>query len=304
LNDSATNETRGQALSLYMIVQTLGIVVSQASINLADPAGWNLFVAMSVLVSISFAPILLTVSPAPPFAATKRMTMRELFDASPLGMMGAFLLGFVFAAMFGMGAVYGTEAGLGVGQISLLVAAFYVGGLLFQFPVGVISDRMDRRRLILFLTAGSFGATMLAWPFLDLFPVVLLLAGLIGGVANPLYALMIAHTADHLEPEDMAAASSGLLFVNGVGAVAGPFLVGGMMALVGPDGYFLFLGLLLGLIAAYTGYRMTRRAAVPVEESASFAPVMPQATPVAMEIATELAIEDLEENAARADDPA
>ena len=155
LNDAATNETRGQALSLYMIVQMVGIISAQFILTLADPAGYIPFVVMSVLVSVSFLPILLTAGTAPAFQTTKPMSLGQLFRISPLGCVGTFMLGGVYAGIFAMGSVFGTAKGLTVAQISTFVAAIYTGGLVFQYPIGWLSDRMDRRRLILFLTAGG-----------------------------------------------------------------------------------------------------------------------------------------------------
>jgi MFS family permease len=222
LNEAATNETRGQALSLYMIVQMVGIISAQGLLTFADASGYTLFIIMSVLVSVSFAPILLTVSAAPAYQTTKRMTLRQLFGISPLGCVGTFLLGGVFAGIFGMASVFGTEKGLSVSQIALFVASIYTGGLLAQFPIGWISDRMDRRRLIMVLTAFGAFVTLVGTFFTGSTPVVMVLGFLIGGVANPLYSLLIAYTNDFLEHSDMAAASGGLLFINGLGAITGP----------------------------------------------------------------------------------
>jgi len=298
LNAAATNDTRGQALSLYMIVQMVGIISAQAMLTLADPGGYALFVAMSVLVSVSFAPILLSVTVAPAFQTTKPMTLRRLFHISPLGCIGTFLLGGVFAAIFAMASVYGTEKGLTTRQIALFVAAIYVGGLLFQFPVGWFSDRMDRRRLILLLTAFGAGAAFAGVVVPESFVVVMVCGFLIGGVANPLYSLMIAHTNDFLDHSDMAAASGGLLFINGLGAISGPLLIGWLMTLFGADAFFAYVGALLGLIALYAAYRTTRRAAPSVEETSSYSPVMPQASAVALEVAQSVAIARASEDTA------
>ncbi len=299
LNDASTNETRGQALSLYMIVQMAGIISAQFILNLADPGGYDLFVLMSVLVSISFTPILLTAGTAPAFQTTKPMTLSQLFAISPLGCVGTFLLGGVFAGIFAMASVYGTTKGLTVAQISAFVAAIYTGGLLFQFPIGWVSDRMDRRRLILGLTAAGAVLTLGGIFVSDRFAVVLFLGFVVGGVANPLYSLLIAYTNDFLQPSDMAAASGGLLFINGLGAMAGPLVIGELMTLFGADAFFAYVGALFALIAAYAGYRMTRRAAPPVEATSSYAPVSPSASPVALEVAQEVAIERAGEAAAR-----
>jgi MFS family permease len=281
LNDASTNETRGRAMSLYLIVQMAGIIAAQFILNLGDPAGYLLFVIPSVLVSIAFAPILLTASPAPAFSTTKRMSLRGLYTTSPLGCIAVFLLGGIFSALFGMAAVFGTEVGLSVRQISIFVAIIYTGGLLWQYPIGWASDRMDRRKLILGLAAVGAAAGGIATFLSSLFPALLVAGFVIGGVANPLYSLAIAHTNDYLKSEDMASASAGLLFLNGVGAIGGPLAVGWMMGQVGPGGFFLFMAILLAAMAGYAAWRMTQRAAPALEDQGAFVPIAPTATTVA-----------------------
>ncbi len=306
LNNAAENETRGMALSLYMLVQVVGIVAAQGLMLVADPGGFMLFVIPSVLVSIAVAPILLSVSPTPAFETTKPMSLRRLMDASPLGCVGIFLLGGVFSALFGMGAVYGAQAGLTLPEISLFVACFYIGAVFLQFPLGWLSDRMDRRLLILGASvAGGVGALLGVFSA-GFFPVLLVAALLVGGMSNPLYSLLIAYTNDFLEREDMAAASGGLLFINGVGAIAGPIIIGWAMGVFGPEGYFVLIAVLLLALAGYAAYRMTQRPAVPVDETASYSALSPTSTAVALEVAQEYAADMAEEaeEAAHADDAA
>lgn len=291
LNDAATNETRGQALSLYMIVQMVGIIAAQFVLNLADPAGYTLFVVMSVLVSVSFLPILLTKATAPAFQTTKPMTLVQLFGISPLGCVGTFLLGGVYAAIFGMGSVFGTQKGLSVAEISAFVAAIYLGGLVFQYPIGWISDRMDRRNLIMGLTAVGAALTLGGALISSHYVLVLALGFIVGGVANPLYSLIIAYTNDFLTPADMAAASGGLLFINGLGAISGPLVIGTAMTRFGANAYFVYIGLLFALIALYALYRSTKRAAPTVAETSTYAPVLPTASAVVLALAQEVAIE-------------
>ncbi|MEM6745360.1 MAG: MFS transporter, partial [Pseudomonadota bacterium] len=257
-------------------------------------------VLISVAVSLSFAPILLTVSPVPVHDATEPMTLRELFEASPLGCVGALLLGGVFSTMFGMTAIYGTEIGLSVAQISALVAAIYTGGMVLQYPIGWISDRMDRRLLILIVTAIGAAASLAAILIGASSTALLIIAFLVGGVANPLYALLIAHTNDFLDYEDMAAASGGLVFLNGVGAIGGPLVVGVAIESLGAWSYWGMICLLLGGVSAYSAYRMTVRPTVAVDETGAYAPVLPQATVVAVEAATEYAIDAAEAEAEEA----
>ena len=167
-----------------MIVQMSGIVVSQMLLNVADPAGYVLFVIPSVLVSLSFAPILLSVTPTPAFETTKAMSLKELFNVSPTGIVGMFIMGMLFSAQFGMASVYATEAGLSVAQISIFVSAIFFGGMVCQYPFGWFSDRMDRRVLILAASALGTVASLLGVLLGGTFEFLLVAAFLIGGIRS------------------------------------------------------------------------------------------------------------------------
>ena len=289
LNNSVDNEKRGQALSLYMIVQMVGIVLAQGVLALGNPNGYSLFIIISILVSISFAPILLSISPAPAFERTKLMTLSRLFTSSPLACVGMFLLGGVFSAQFGMSAVFGAQIGLSLSQISLFVASFYIGAMIFQYPIGWVSDKMDRRLLILLISAASATGSASAYFAGGYFFALVFAAFLVGGLTNPLYSLLIAHANDFIEYEDMASAAAGLLFVNGVGAVSGPIIIGYAMNAFGPEIFFVIIALLMATLAIYAGYRMTQRATV--SDTSSYAAVLPNSTGVAVEIAQEFAFD-------------
>ncbi len=285
LNDAATNETRGQVLSTYMIAQTLGIIGAQGLLTLGDPGSAVLFIGASILVSISFGPILLSATPIPAAEVARPMPLRELFSGSPLGTVGIFLLGGAYATQSGMGAVFGTEIGLTTDQIALFIAMLFGGALLMQYPIGWLSDRIDRRKVI--FGAATLGAVSCAvgwttggglWPLMAS-------AFFAGGVTTPLYALFLAYTNDFLSNEDMPAASGGLVLTFGVGAILGPLVTGWAMQSFGPFAFWLVLGGTFGAIALYALYRMTQRSAVPVAETESYIGVLPTASPVAVEAA-------------------
>lgn len=290
LNAGTTNQTRGQAMSAYMIMQMLGMISAQLLMNTADPAGYLLFVIPSVLVSMSFLPILLSTQPAPQFATLKRMSFGDLFRVSPLGCVGIFLMGGVFSALFGMASVWASTKGLSVRDISAFVAAIYIGGLLMQYPVGWLSDHGDRRFILLGLSALGAAACAVTVVLQPGIWGLLLAAALVGGVANPVYSLLLAYTNDFLDNSDMAAASAGLLFINGIGAMAGPLITGWLMSALGPDGFWIYIGVLLAMLAAYTAYRRTRRP-TPMQDQ-GFAVIAPSATSVAVEAALETASSD------------
>ncbi len=298
LNNASSNENRGKSLSLYVMAQMLGIVLSQALLNVADPAGFVLFVIPSVLVSLSFAPILLSASKSPAFETIKPMSLRQLYVVSPLGFVGIFLLGAVFAAQFGMASIYGTEAGFSVAEISIFVSAIFLGGMVLQYPFGWLSDRMDRRVLIFAAAVGGGVAGTIGILFGDVFEVVLVAAFFMGGMSNPLYALLIAYTNDYLATDDMAAASGGLIFVSGLGAILGPVLTGWVMTRVGPVGFWIYLSIIMLVMAAYAAYRMTQRASAYNEEddydAVKYAHISPTGTHVAAEAAQEYYAENVD----------
>jgi MFS family permease len=291
LNASATNETRGKVLSAYMIAQTLGIIGAQGLLTFGEAATAGLFIGASILVSISFGPILLSVTPTPAADVTRPMPLRDLFKGSPLGTVGIFLLGTIYATQSGMGAVYGTQVGMSANEISLFIAMLFGGALLLQFPIGWLSDRIDRRKVI--LGCSVLGAAFCVLGLLDGENVVLLMgaAFLTGGVTTPLYALILAYTNDALDAEDMPAASGGLVLTFGIGAILGPLAAGAAMEYFGPQAFWLVLGVTFVGIAVYSTYRMTQRPAAPVSETDSYLGVLPTASPVTVEAAGAWAVE-------------
>lgn len=296
LNDGATNQTRGQTMSAYVTAQMLGIIAAQGLLNVADPGGYDLFVIMSVLVSISFAPILLSSSPVPMFEATRRMPLTELYHTSPLGCVGMCLLGAVFGCLFGMGAVYAADIGMSNVEISIFIGMIYTGGLVFQIPIGWISDRMDRRVLIAGATLVGAIAALIA-SAMEGFLLLTAMAFVIGGMANPLYSLLAAYVNDMLAHEDMASAAGGLILINGVGALTAPIIVGFVMENIGPAGFFVVIATAMSGIFLYALYRMTQRPATAVADTGPMVAMSPVVSQVATDAAWEAAMEDAQESA-------
>ena len=283
-----------------MMAQTLGIIGAQGLLTLGDAGTSVLFISASILVSVSFAPILLSVAPAPAVEVAHPMSLRRLFSSSPLGTVGIFLLGSVYATQSGMGAVFGSQIGLSAAQIALFVAMLFAGALVMQYPIGWLSDQMDRRKLI--FGAALLGASSCAvgWVANDALWPLMAAAFFAGGVTTPLYALFLAYTNDFLSAEDMPAASGGLVFTFGLGAIAGPLATGWAMQRLDPFAFWLVLGATFGGIAVYALYRMTQRSVVPAQETESYLGVLPTTSPVAVEAAGIWAAEQAE--AERADE--
>lgn len=226
LNDTATNETRGSILSIYMIITFGGMAGGQFLLNSSDPGGYQLFIVVSVLVSLALIPTALTASPMPSMEAPDKLGIRKLYKISPLGVVGVIIVGITQGAFFAMAAVYGGLIGLTVGQISFFISLSVIGGALMQLPIGKLSDIIDRRK-VLMLTAAVTAVAAIAMYNVEGLSNKLWFMGfsvIFGGFCMPLYSLCLAHTNDHLEPNQMVAASSGLIFLNGVGAIIGQLL--------------------------------------------------------------------------------
>lgn len=285
LNNDSSNELRGKVLSAYMLAQMIGMVAAQWLATTADATAATLFILASILVSLSFGPILLAATSTPAAETSKPMSLYQLYSNSPLATVGLFLLGGVFGAQSGMGAVYGTQAGLSTNGIALFVAAMFLGGLVLQYPVGWLSDRMDRRRLILLLTALGSMICGLGFVAGEMLLPLLVAAFPMGGMANPLDSLLIAYINDYLHADDMPAASGGLVFTYGLGAIFGPLVIGAVMEVAGAQAFWLVLAALFGLMTLYGLWRIPQRRAPPVEELAPYVGVMPASTPLAVETA-------------------
>jgi MFS family permease len=286
LNDRATNDTRGSLLAVYMVVLMGGTAGGQLLLNLDDPARFQLFALVSVLVSLSLIPLLLSASPAPAIRMPERVGLVQLYRASPLGVVGSFGTGVAHGAALGMGAVYAGAAGFSLAEISAFMGAIYLGGMLAQGPLGVLSDRFDRRLVLTATTLAAAAAALgAAWAASISNPAAIGMVAVFGGLTLPLYALCVSHTNDFLASRQMTAASGRLYLVTGVGATLGPLSVALLMDRFGPQAFFGFLAAVHLAIGAFALWRMTRRAAKPLAEQGHYATLSATGSQVAAAMA-------------------
>ena len=282
LNDKATPRTRGQVLSLYMITLYGAVGVGQQFLNLPDPTGMLRFVVIAILLSLALIPVALTRATAPTLPDIRSFGFRRLYQASPLGVVGAFVSGGVSGAIYGLGPVFGAESGFGTAGTALFMTCVILGGVALQWPFGRLSDRFDRRSVIIGLSAAltlvSLGMVMAAG--LRGPGVLLALSLLFGGLSFTLYPLAASHTNDHVERADLVAASGGLIFANSVGATIGPLVASVGMSMAGPPGLFGFTGA-AALAATLFGLWRTRMRAAPAAEAQGPFQALPGTTPVA-----------------------
>ena len=276
LSSRATNETRGGVLAGYGIFAWLAAGLGYFLVNSYPAAGIEHLILSAVLLSVSVVPVVLTRVAAPDTAQAQPLPLGELYALSPLGVVGACGAGLMGGAFFGMGPYFGSDAGLTQLQISMLLGLAIFGGMLLQWPLGRLSDRYDRRTILLVVLAAQAVVCLLAfgtWTTLQSFEPLIVLIFLFGGTQATLYPVSVAHAFDYVDKDRMVSASAGLLLAWAAGACLGPLLASIAMEMFGSSALFLYLAALAAVMAAFTRYRMTRRPALPPEEQAPFVPL-------------------------------
>ena len=210
-------------LSIYMIVTFSFVGLGQFLLNLSDPAKVDLFILVSILLSFALLPILLSITEAPKFDNPKRLKLKELFVISPLGFVGAFFIGLAHSVIFGYGAVYAIAKGLSIFEISIFMVIVSIFGAIFQWPIGFLSDRIDRRIILISVTliASCLSIFIIISSYLSLVVFFIVLA-FYAGMSLPMHSLAVAHTNDFLQPDEIVAASSAINILVGIGAILGP----------------------------------------------------------------------------------
>jgi len=281
LNENSSNENRGQVLSIYQIVSLGALTGGQLLLNAANPGGFELFAVITVLISLAIVPVSLTTASQPAPIQQFRLRLRWLYRISPVGAMGCLTVGFANGAFWGLAPVFAQRSELTLEQISYFMSAAIIGGALFQWPLGRLSDRIDRRHVIaIACVSGAMAGVGLAYVGGGSFESLLALGLVFGGFAFPLYSLCIAHANDMVEPQDRVDVSSGLLLIFGIGAVLGPFIASAVMDLAGHRAMFVYTAAVHLMMAVFTLYRTRQREAVAPADRDDFVIVPPSSPEV------------------------
>ena len=293
LNDRSSNKNRGSVLSIYMVILYGSIGIGMFLLNFNSPKNFQPFILISVITSAALLPILLTKQKPPTFKKIKAMSLKNLYEASPFGIVSSFFYGTIQSAVFTLLAVYATSMNFTILEISIVTFLLAISGAIAQFPIGKVSDLYDRRKVIIMST---FGAAI----FAIISIIVSRQMYLPGGLATsktwlyisfiifsfcslPMFSLILAHTNDYISKDKFVAAGAGLQFVFGLGAISGPFLCSIFMDIVGPNGFFIFLFFFHTVIGVFGIYRMKIRPTAENPDSQFVA--MPQTiTPAGIEL--------------------
>lgn len=271
INERATNEMRGQIFAIYMIASYLALGGGQFLLGFGETAGLQQFLFASLLFSLSLVPIALTRAASPAPVERAPFNFLRLYRISPLGVIGCLACGLINGAFYPLGPVFARGVGLDVEFVSYFMGITILSGLLLQLPIGRLSDRLDRRSIMVAVLAAVAAISLLIVLAARGDPVALLAFGaLYGGFVFTIYPLAVAHVNDHIEPHELVPVSAGLILIYGIGAAAGPLIASMVIDAAGPQGLFLFTGGMAAVVALFGLYRMTRRQAVPVDEQGPF----------------------------------
>jgi MFS family permease len=287
LNSAATDETRGQILSVYAMTGLLAGIVGQLLLPATDPAGFRPFCIIAIIIAFALVPIALTRAVAPTQdEVAARISIRGLYRQSPFGLVAAFMCGVTTSAFFTLGPIFAQQRGLDTGGVAAFMASGTLGGFLMAWPLGWLSDRLDRRLVII---GAAVTATVTLVIMMAIVPeeasrwILYLCAGIFGGTIIPTYSVVMAHVNDAVGEGEFVAASGGLLIMQGAGAAAGPLLGGvAMSALQHGLSYTLIATQII--MAVFGVYRLTRRAAPPEMHRGAFLVEPP--TPVGTALAS------------------
>ena len=270
LNDRATNESRGLVMSAYVMVNFGAFTVGQILVTLYPIEQAGSFMIAAMLASLSIIPVALTRSAQPAPIAIVSFKPVQLFRAAPVGLAASLMVGVANGAFWGLGPISAAGSGMDVRDVALFMSAATLAGAAAQWPVGRLSDRIDRRLVLLALLIGAAATGILLW-LLAASGLLLMMFGLLfGGLALPCYSLAAAHAYDKTPNSELVPTAATILLANALGAVVGPILAAAVMAALEPRALFLFTALAQGLLAAYVGYRISVQPSLTTAEKTDF----------------------------------
>jgi len=298
LNSISSNENRGQIFSIHMIVVWAGLALGQGLFAVDDPSGVSLFLLASILLSVSLIPILLTEIKAPESDVQESLGLRALWKASPAGVATIGLSGLASAGFFGVGTIYAVKAGLSVSETALFMTLFIGFGAVSQWPLGWLSDKIDRRKVILLCCASVICICIILTSFEFTSTILLILSALVGACTLPLYSLGVAQANDRLEPKQMISASGTIVLVFSVFAALGPLTMSYFLELFEMFGFMLYMGIVHLVIAVTVIIMMMINKNVDESEQTDFQVMGQRPSVVAMEVIAEEALESQSEQSA------
>lgn len=282
LNAQVTGDKRGQVFAIYMVVNLGALAAAQQLLSLDSPMEFTLFALAAILISAALMPITLTRQAQPTQPDVPPTDLLQLARIAPLPLMGAGISGLTLGGFWGLAPVYASQSGFDATGVGLLMSVTILGGAVLQWPIGLFSDKHDRRRVLLWVVVLGAVLAALITP-LTASPLLLGLMFIWGGLAFSIYSIAVAQMVDQLNPDEILSGSSGLLLANGFGAAFGPVVAGGLMSLFGPRALPVFFAVSLAALALFTLFRARRVVDLLTEPHGQFTPML-RTTPTVMEL--------------------
>jgi MFS family permease len=254
----AASSHRGRILSIYMVCTKIALMLSPLGIGLGSIREDGLFMATGAMMCLSLLPVCATMTEEPPARGTVRVALARLFAVAPSAVVGSFVVGLVAGPVVAIAPVYGVSIGLDPDSAAALLFSLQGGSLLLQWPLGWLSDRWDRRYVIVGLSGGT-GLVSLVILSLNAqvsLPVIMLAFACWGGLALCIYSVCVAHACDLVEPDKIVSTISSLLMSWAVGVTIGPLPGAAMMELIGPGGLFMYAAVVSFALAIFIARRI------------------------------------------------
>ncbi|MGY4475463.1 MFS transporter [Bradyrhizobium sp. USDA 3364] len=255
LNDRASNETRGLVLSAYVVVNYVAITLGQSLVTLYPIAEAGNFMVAAMLSSLAIVPVALTRAAQPAPITIVGFRVGQLYRAAPVALVASFMVGAANGAFWGLAPLSAVGSGLSINHAALFMSTSVLAGAIVQLPIGRLSDRVDRRWVLLVLLIGAAVAGVASWLISASGTTLLLFGILFGALALPGYSLAAAHAYDKTPASDVVPIAATILLTNGFGSVVGPLIAAIFMSAAGPRALFLFTAIAQALLAAYVFYR-------------------------------------------------
>lgn len=259
LQGRSEDAIRGRVLGLYSVMQYAGWGVGTQIIGLGDPASFGLFTLAAIALSVAILPLVLIDTAPPPVPESGALRVMDVWRDSPIGFIGAVLIGLVNGPFWTITPVYGSEIGLSAAGVGTFMTMLTIGSALFQIPVGRFSDKMDRRKVLLVVCLFSVALELMMVVFRPHGSALMLFGIILGGAVATQYYVVAAHANDRAPAQDAVRISAALLLLYCIGAMLGPTTAALLMGLLGPSGLFIHNAVLHLVLAAFVFYRMMKR---------------------------------------------
>ncbi|MDH5766839.1 MAG: MFS transporter, partial [Gammaproteobacteria bacterium] len=274
LNTLIPDNYRGKIFSVYVAVTLFSLGVGQFLLLFYGAGSLATYALCAIFFILALVPISVTHLVQPTQVDVPRLILRRLINISPIGVAGALVTGLGNGAFWGLGALYAHNMGYSETEIALFMSAIIFGGALLQLPIGSLSDRFDRRKVLMAVCVFATLMALSIFIFSQQSQFALMLSAIFyGGFSFSVYSLSVAHTNDHIEPAEVMDATQGLLLLNGVGAAIGPILAGIFMQLIGHQGLMIYFSIVFGILALFIVFRMGISTPIPNEEQGDFVPM-------------------------------